>query len=235
MDILSYARRFGVLGLCAQHNYPVGHAMKLGELAVFPGGPSEDCAPAGWPGECHELTDQWRKWSATFGTLLRLATALRMDQPGELEDWYQINPGLKRDRRFLARRRQGFWNGMLAPTNQILDLAPRRLRWGVDTGMRRIEDRLKPEMMPVLRLAPISHYAALWVALSAELAFAASGSRAWLTCSDCGRMYPARRTPTTGKLRFCSDCGKRAAWRAASRAYYDRRKGKKHDTQTRTR
>jgi hypothetical protein len=228
-DILDYARRFGVLGLCAQHNCPVGHGMRIDDrLAVFPVGPSEDCHPAGWPAECLESTDQWRIWSNTFGTLLRLATALRTEKPGELEDWYSIAPRLKQDREFPERRKQAFWAGLLAPINEILDFAPRRLRWGVDAGSRRIEDRLKPQLMPALRMAPINYYAALWVALSAELAFAASGSKGWSTCQECGRMYQIRNK----NRKFCTECGRPAAARAASKRFYENhRKGKRHGTQ----
>jgi hypothetical protein len=221
-DISGYARRFGVLGLCEQHNCPVGHPMRLDGVAVFPGGPSPNCHPAGWPGVCQEPIDQWRVWSKAFGTLLRLATALRMGEPGELEDWFRAAPALKQDHQFAQRHQRGFWGGLLKPLNAILDLAPRRLGWGIDAGARLVEDSLRPEMMPVLRLVPFHDYAALWVALSAELAFAASGAKSWFTCSECGRIYPANRTPTRGKLRFCPEkCGRRAAWRAASRRYYE--------------
>ncbi|MGO9056952.1 MAG: hypothetical protein ACLQU2_06135 [Candidatus Binataceae bacterium] len=242
-EIFGYARRFGVLGLCGQHNgsagAPIGHSLGFERTGVFPGGPLRACHPRGWPKRCSEATHQWRTWSNTFGALLRLATALRTGKPGELEDWYRVTPKLKQDPGFLARHRQGFWAGLFDPLKDILDLAPRLLRWGIDAGSRRIEDRLKPDTMPVLRLVPISHYGALWVALSAELAFAASGSKGWSTCSDCGRMYPVRNK----NLKFCTECGRAAAERAASHRYYQRhkdevlkrRKGNEDGTQTQRR
>jgi hypothetical protein len=226
-EIFSYARRFGVLGLCSQHNppdgAPIGHPLRFDHVGVFPGGPLSDCHPRGWPKRCSEGTDQWRIWSAKYGALLRLATALRTGKPGELDDWYRIAPGFKQDRRFSERRKQGYWNGLLAPLSAILDLAPRFLRWGADIGTSQVEDRLELDVMPVLRLVPISPYAALWVALSAELAFAASGSKGWSTCLECGRMYEIHNR----NQKFCTDCGRPAALRAASRRHYkEHRKGK---------
>jgi hypothetical protein len=223
-EILDYARRFGVLGLCEQHECTVGHPFALHKAeepsAIFPGGPLEHCAPSGWPNECREPLALWRRWAARFGTLLRLSIELRHGRSGELDDWYLLAPGLKLEKAFAQRHREGFWAGLLEKVNQILSFAPQRLRWGVE-GKSLVEDRLLPSPPLVLRFVPFSYYGALWSALSIKLAFAAAGAKDLSFCSNCGKLFEVPHKPPTGTHTYCHrlEC-KRAALRLASRTYY---------------
>jgi hypothetical protein len=64
---------------------------------------------------------------------------------------------------------------------------------------------------------------ALFTNLLMELAFAATGSKAVLTCSSCSYLYQPKQKPRGGANRFCPTCGRAAALRFASAKYRNRR------------
>ena len=77
--ILAYARDWGPLGICPDHELPCTH--------------SQDCAPiaseasAGMQG--HESVDRWRDWSLEARAILELAAALLQSRGGVVE-WAEV-------------------------------------------------------------------------------------------------------------------------------------------------
>lgn len=59
--------------------------------------------------------------------------------------------------------------------------------------------------------------------LSMQLATAVAGGAGLTTCSACGTLYSPKRTPVPGRRHFCTQCGKRAAYRLSKRAKREKR------------
>lgn len=222
-EIEAYARRRGVLGLCA-HGVPVGHESLRTRLAWLVA-----------------LKEQWRKPVYTpFDRLLlerhrhapvgldapcfpvapaRWTTATVVSEPLELWRIYAQLAG-----RLLKVAAEGTHNrDTLAETlDHWLSLTPLRPCCALERG------RL------TLKFRSIHPLSGLFSVLGFQTFLAASAARSLLVCSSCGRPYMPRSVPRTGKHTYCRRCGINAAWRAASRRYYQNRKERRVDNGTQT-
>jgi hypothetical protein len=217
-EIFRYARRWGILGLCA-HNLPASHRSlidlswasnreKDGEapspfLEAIPKGqtlhqPDRDigefCLPATIDGEWAESLDAWRWYARTTRRLLEKAAALQ-----------------KRRRRRAAEHE---WREIVRWLNDWMWLAPTRVH-GVAT-----------KRGPTVRLRPLYSLPALSAVLAAQALFAASRSRGLSTCSNCGDLHtPSVRIPEN-KRTYCAKAKcKRAARRDAAATFRSRHPG----------
>jgi hypothetical protein len=215
-DIERYARRWGVLGLCV-HNLPMGHP-DLRPLFV-----------AEWAVQQNTTQRAGGIWFAEL---------IRMTGVPESLDLPLCAPVLRPGRRWSERLDAWRWYARTArrllemastmrgaPDRQLaakletqialwLELAPMQLACVNEGG------RLQPKHVPI---NPVS---ALSAVIAAQVFFAVSGSKGMLLCSECGRVYFPKRKPPGGEGRYCPECGRAAAERAASRRYYEKQKVK---------
>jgi predicted RNA-binding Zn-ribbon protein involved in translation (DUF1610 family) len=176
-----------------------------------------------------EKLESWRFFAAYIRAALGLAHALRIGEPGFEADWRklaqcraQISEELEPEpvgADVPARADEG-WKRVSFSLNQLLDLASlqvlARFEYHHEPGV--------PSVIPKLILIGRDQHA-LFPVLATETMLAVA-DRKILACSGCGRLFGARRRPTTGDV-WCPDCGKRAAWRAASHRYYASKKSKR--------
>jgi hypothetical protein len=192
-----YARKYGVLGLCGEHQAPEGHRVRPGEVFGI-------CAPewGGAPELCRERVDSWRYYAGFFGAVFRLASAIYSETPCDARDWSLLGIDTNTD----LNMRGGNLGALATMINGLLTVAPLQPTAGGGTI--------------VVRLATSNNWSGLFGGLAALLLFAVSKVGGLQTCSSCGGIYRPVRSPVAGRNRYCSECGLRAAWRTASAKRY---------------
>jgi predicted RNA-binding Zn-ribbon protein involved in translation (DUF1610 family) len=215
-DIEKYAHRWGVLGLCV-HNLPIGHPDLL-PLFVAEIAAQQLTPRAGgiWFAELIRMTGVPQTVGLTQCVPL-LHPGRRWSERLDAWRWYA---GTARRLLEMASKAREAPDPHSAATLRTqlecwLELAPMQLACTDEHG------RLEPKLIPA---NPVS---ALSAVIAAQVCFAASGSKSLLHCSECGRVYFPKRKPTRGQDRYCPDCGPHAAWRAASRRHYEKRKAER--------
>jgi hypothetical protein len=203
--VLSYANKFGVLGLC-EHGMPLGHKGQMPIEGI--------CTPIGWPSpECRESIEQWHFYARGFRAVLRLSVALHEGKSGNADDWKHALelPRIIAD----ARRSEGPWDSVFGIVNRLMDMSAVRPYCNV-----------KPDKTMYVELRATNVNSVLFATLVTELLFTVTKSKGLLVCSHCGRFFLPNHRPRTGVRRFCRRCGVKAAWRSASA---DRRLRKKEE------
>ena len=220
-EILAFAKRYSVLGICPGHGLPVGHTAKphlipLSELvngAAFPIHYADDCfgpIDANSPGRRWESTEDWRRWARRFRMLYDAASELK--DPDSPQTVQKLNLpfllGWREPSEHRSRSRSG-WGDITRSLNT----------WLLDSGVTPVlvidGDRKEIELSGEPR-----H---VFAALVLQLLLFVKGSKRIYTCDSCGRDMPARkRAPKTGQGKYCdrADCqleGKRK-WARKTRA-----------------
>ncbi|HXG66630.1 MAG TPA: hypothetical protein VNO70_16135 [Blastocatellia bacterium] len=243
-----YASRWGVLGIC-EHGLPASHnpppfpvprekqkiAAKLYHAGIAPrrlplpaSWEVPWCYPRGWPYDCRESLDVWRRLSRQARAILKVADALHAGWAGELADWKAA---------LRAKARDPWWKVFreLKPREQI------EAGWQVlekEVNAWLVTGNVRPQLylvkgVPSLKLISGGDpaiqviYGGLFSALSAQLLFAVSGTQGFAFCSGCGDLYHyEKRRPKSGQHHFCPDCreGNRGSMRLASARYRERKR-----------
>jgi len=73
---------------------------------------------------------------------------------------------------------------------------------------------------PQIRLSAIPDFA--FSVLALQLLLFVTGSEHVATCSNCGQTYLTKRRPQAGRDHYCSNCGRRAANRAAIQRFREK-------------
>jgi hypothetical protein len=213
-EIENYARKNGVLGLCA-HGLPAGHKSLRGRLTFL-------FALAKQKRDAHLSVFDW------------LSVQWLKSKPDEIDA--PCFPELHRD--VVLSEPIGLWRVLALRAGELLKVAAEGREqdrgeltetldhWLALTPLRPccVLDKRGRLTLKLRAAHPLS---ALFGVLGAQLFSAASGGKSWLVCSGCGKWYRPERLPRTGTHSYCPACGKKAAWRAASRRYYADRKEKK--------
>ncbi|MHC4608034.1 MAG: hypothetical protein ACYTAF_14075 [Planctomycetota bacterium] len=206
-DIERFANRFGVLGICQKHGLPVSH--------------QEGCLPLGFPDDCHEPLQSWRKYAARMRAVYDLASQLRAGNLGQDEDWWLLYPQFEKNqpfetigvdetaRNWRAHKRQE----QLTMARFCLREEMDRLLKLADVGLRlewqravRSKDGPQPAQW-VVRVR-YGHWLNLFGALVVQLLLEVceSGEDAYL-CSGCGKSYTREgRRPNASQNNYCPSC-----------------------------
>jgi hypothetical protein len=211
--IPKYARRWSVLGLC-KHNLPMGHPQLCPPsaarrdskfLEVIPKdqnlGVSElgVCRPAeNERGEHIESLAAWRFYAKTANEILKQAEALHR--------------AAKNNTRVQRKRLSTAWQQIRSLIDDWLFIAPMQVGCMLQRG------RLTVGLKPVNELSSLS------AVVAAQTLSFATRSSGLTTCSACGRLCLPSLRIQEGRRRYCSNCGRRAAQRDASRDYRSRRR-----------
>jgi hypothetical protein len=217
-EIFRYAKRFGPLGLCEKHNFPVLHN-------------AQPC----WPkrvetGVFAESTTAWRRYAKRVNAILSIAVAMRGDKMGALDDWQTLlSAGAKAISSSSAKHRT--WLLALAVNGLIENAQPKLLVYP-DAAKDRLQIVFAGvSMMAGLRLLNqpdilATKDEALWLpsagnllaVIALQTAMAVASHAGLAKCADCGDLYRPVRALPLNKLHFCPKCG-----RKASRKLYMRR------------
>ena len=215
--ILHFARKWGVLGLCREHNLPPGHgghlcSFRLGPPVALRGDdtttttwwPSDPEAPANnrFPSYSEPLAI-WRRFSKAVESILAIKTHLKDNKLPPVRRWEPVYecPWTQYDWMYpfptephLMDRSLDTARGLLACT----------INWWLTFGnVRPSIDWAAGRTTTALRFS----VGGLFGALALQLLLIASGSKGWAICYSCQKPYPPRkRRPKAGQRNFCPTC-----------------------------
>jgi hypothetical protein len=208
---LEFALSWGVLGLCG-HNEPLFHRVR-------------PCLPRRVGSEFVEPIAYWRNRARHIRAILNVKASLKRDKLGNLSDWRTIWPIKPPANRTEAAH-------YLASVTSIL-----LSQVNVHPGLFCVDNRLTilfigGKLVDLLNAMTRKPKISSWLSTSGNLlaeiaigaALALQEGSGWTLCSapDCGRLYRPKRHTPEGRLHFCPDCGKRAAWRLSKRRHRPR-------------
>jgi hypothetical protein len=221
--VLAFARRWGVLHICAAHGLPASHNPMPRGAAL---GEPDYCEPvvrehAGYR-IGREPLRSWFDLAGTFNSVLAIAAALLGRQAGSMDAW----------ERLWRPQPEGVGVGDTSwrMLGDRLGTDPGRDRVQLGEAVRRLLDWANLQASftwspvaerPTFEVVPGS----LFTALAIELCSALAGTEALAQCSSCGRFFSPARRPRPRRRRYCRRC--RAARRPQRDAErdYARRKG----------
>lgn len=226
-EVLEYARRWGVLGLCRDHGLPATHQMKTASADMITADPLIylfNCEQRNADGWIYEPLDRWKYFSEQVRTLITLALALHKGKLGEKEHWDIVLGG--------PWGKPGYVRTMSSNTGEILHFEPSLVeskirlsfvvnRWLAMTAVRPFffwaEEYPDLELSPPFNL-PKGHNLLSVLAVQAMLLI--NRSTDYSICAGCDKPFFLRRGQSSNRRSFCRECGLKAARREAVRRYY---------------
>jgi hypothetical protein len=228
LAIERYARKWGVLGIC-RHGLPRTHRRKLVsalaeqesfcKLNLYRS--PDALIRSGW-----EPLSRWRDYASKAKLILKAGAQLHL---GEAVKDKAVATGLQ-----LPVGRYETLGELLrlqiacvrVEINRWLMLGAVRphFKWStthgasVDIGTAAISWP-DTDAESLLRYSGEWQGTTLFGALGVQLLMAVSRSQGFASCSECGTPFIPTRRPAMNSSRYCSKCGKRAAWRRASSKY----------------
>lgn len=205
-DILEFAKKWGVLGIC-KHDLPYTHIPPpLVETPI-----KFWCVPReNKNGEYWESVKAWRYYARHALAMVRIAANLHRNRPGEIEDWNTIG-GFDAD--------SDDWVRGVSVNNDRIFLATQVSFW-LEIG------NVRPKFEWRDNITTISFDAHLFGVLASQLLLLVSRTKGLGFCSNCGDPFvPVNRRPKEGQRNYCAKCGRKAALRDAQRDRRRRLKG----------
>lgn len=227
-EILAYARKWGVLGICERHGLPCSHNQ-------YPYGPYDGVKPClpmlvtplpreGSDFQVGEPLAHWRVWSRKAQAILNIGARLNQGKLARLEDWQALKDlhdsglGETEQEPFMknvakARAELAFELDGWISMGQVRP----RISWKTDNT------RLKAQFS----LDAVSSGPNLFGLLALNIAVAIAsgeGEKGLAVCCACGESYPPKRRPDPNRRNYCEDCGLKAAQREAAREYRRRQR-----------
>lgn len=241
-EILDFARRWGVLGIC-DHGLPTSH--------------HPDCLPTtrreGGNWYFQEPLSVWRRYSACADAVLNVAGEVALERNGRADDWRVLFRWREEDERqpgdwpigwgyvpVVRLRERGFRDSEI--DDDLIDKHARLLGlpWG---SLSRAREMLAVHINGWIRMSGTvpwldwdpklqvwridlipSGYAfssgltlGLLGALSIRLMLVAADSEGFALCTSCHQSYVPNRRPDPTRRNYCQTCGNKAAWRDAAR------------------
>jgi hypothetical protein len=211
-QVLEFARRWGVLGLC-KHGLSAGH---VHAAAIGPAGAEpplvrfqyHHCAAVRRSNQYVEPLAVWRSYAAQFNAALRIAAAIRRGQLGDLADWHTLQEWCGGVMRFNTP--EDAKHLLAAVVNRWLEMTDVRPRfyWIADRTLFTLTNKMGSALFP-----------ALVVQLMVEI----SQSKGLTRCSGCGDVFALKLGQSARRSRFCPNCQKQnMPARLAARRYRER-------------
>ena len=216
--ILAYAKKWGVLGLCANHGLPLSHNR-------VPFG-SQFGMEACWPKQegtlLWEPISSWREFSRCFKTVWSLSQQMNRGLAGNIEDWLVLRRWEPRasDASWIVRDPQDV-NRTLALGDSQRYLSSVVNLWLLLGGVR--PTCSWSETTNQWELLMSAGWPPLFGQLTMKLMVAVADKEGFATCSNCRNWYIPTKRPSPNRRNYCQrDECKQAAWRDSKR---DRRRG----------
>lgn len=208
--ILSYARIWGMLGVCERHNLPCTHnppPFTVRTLAV--GVSSVWCQPQ-WSNDegFRESVETWQGFSRLMRALLNIASDLHLDRQTCRDDWHSAftdGPGSL----VLLLNEMGIKNWGFALDYPDMWKEPSEIQW-------QVVERILNLMLEWGNVRPIFQVTkgtpsikmgseGLFGALVVLLMFAIGRMDGFAICTACRESYPPKRRPRIGQRNYCSN------------------------------
>ena len=199
-NIARYARRWGVLKICACHlpytHNPVRPWNRMGPMVTW-------CNPLGFhegrrsDGQWWEPIDAWRRWSRQARSILKIIGTLRDGCLPDKDDWQVVysHSGAPRQAPWWKRR-----DGVEFERQKIAEIVNEWLILGDVRPVLHWETwQSKPAVVKM-------NQPGLFPAIAYQLALALSTRRAVSICSGCGFGYFPKKASSPGRRSFCEDC-----------------------------
>lgn len=208
--ILSFAKQWGVLGLCV-HGLPASHLDVMSGKSY--GAPHCDFIESGRSDlTLQEPIAKWRKWSSCADAIMQIAATLRVNEMPEGALWERL---LFQRRRILGVT----FDPKLKPSKQNQSA----FAWARDIFQSEINDWLNighvgPRVMPnkqrQLEMVMLANSVPnLFGSIGIALAMTACGNNGLKICSACGGWHVPNRMPNEDRNTFCNKCrGSKTQW-----------------------
>lgn len=224
-SVLAFAKKYGPLGLC-EHGSPLMTHRRNRLLCP----PIYLQTPEGL--EIREKMSAVLAWARSANALLGVATKVHRGEAVTDAEWraarmrksrsYDLNtgssvrlplPSAGLQAKQMLRGIASIWLRLGDPRPCVGVDASGRLKLEFISGDQSIDGVPAELDAAAAQLANNLNFAVL----SMQLASAVCGGAGLATCSNCGALYPPKRTPVEGRRHFCPQCGVRAAWRLSKR------------------
>gem|GEM_PF-2280646 len=183
-DVLEFARKWGVLGICRQHLVPFPHPRFETDGSQF-----QPCDYLEYPtGHLIEPVYRWREFSWRARAILRIASRLHQNKPGFFEDW-----------RVLWSLKSPHTN-----SNDILNYERRSLGDIIHGWL--VYGQVEPQFDWVTEKPTFSLSCNVIGLIGCHLMFAVSRSQGIAICTSCGFPYSPGRRKAQTRNNFCDDC-----------------------------
>ncbi len=203
-DVLRFAGRYGVLGLCKVHALPACQPQGHEQVA--------HCAP-GSP----ESVDAWLAYAQSARELLGRAVELHQAGSPKDTDWWELADQINR----------WLYLGNVVPVctpatrNPGLDLS---LVNGMLLALRASGFTVRPfPNAPAIKMPLISGFQGVFSVIAVQLFSAAAAKDGPALCYACGRIYMPTRRPR-GERHYCQNCGRAVAVRVSAREHKRRKR-----------
>jgi hypothetical protein len=212
--ILEFATVWGVLGLCHRHGKPLHHQVPA-------------CTPRRVGDEFFEPIAGWRGRARYVRSILNIKAALNRGDPGLSADWKAVWRGAPPGDRSLALRSLALVASIFLSEIEVqpmLQCVNQRLAVTFIGGKL---PQIFKSMAASEGIGPwLSSSGTLLAEIGMRTVLALQEGAGWATCSnpDCRRLYRPKRHLAEGRLNFCTDCGKRVAWRLSKQRASARRR-----------
>jgi hypothetical protein len=217
-QLLMFARRWGPLRLCREHQLPAGHARRPGQpwcdldhvdAVQLSDEQRRELSAFGNELVYAESLNAWRKFAAEARALLRLADELRNGHLGRPDDWRvayertgRVAPWWRRD---LDQRSADFRGQLKAERNRLMANVREWLELG-RVGPWPVWTDAGPQLEFGGGAILLHGGGELFAALAWQLALGIGRrDRRSAICSGCGEPYSPQRYPS-GTYHYCPQC-----------------------------
>jgi len=229
--VLSFARSWGVLGICEQHGLPCSHSQPPFGLneGVIPCLPMlVTPLPAEGPSAVQfwEPLSVWCAWSRKAKALVNIAAQLNQGRKASFEEWNIVKD----------IRDTGLGETQEKPYVKDLQTARRELAWELDgwISIGQVRPRISWNRTPSgwrFSLDAVSTGPNLFGLLALYIASEVGGTgKGSAICSSCTKWYRLERRLNPKNRNYCPECrgesGKQAARRDAARDFRRRQRDK---------
>jgi hypothetical protein len=222
-EILKYARRWGVLGIC-EHGLPSSHNSETGPAGCFP-----NELDKGWLWFT-EPVERWRYFSRKFSAIQYVGAYLNQDKLGDEVDWELIErPRVYLNQNFEPRQRPRFpadlAEGRLLLARELNKLIRiGQVRPGVAWDEKKAHWQITLEADSLLNLFGLVGLSLVQSICRQDL----------VICSACGNSYKPKRRPNPERRNYCLDCrARKISKRDASRDDRKRKRQKRRSLRKR--
>lgn len=220
--VLRYARQYGPLGICADHDLPTSHNPRPTHLGGYQG-IAYWCETRGYHGrntetgyDAWEPIAAWHLFARQAQAILDVAARLHEEELPRIEDWeviYERQPGVD----------PGRWKARAKTASHERHILALILNEWLELGNVRPVISWRPQQSPAIELR-----AGLFGVIAMQLVQVVARTVGLWTCSGCGHGYARETRPREGDERnYCPGC--RAAGRPLRDAKYAYRQRKSRE------
>ncbi len=210
-SILAFARKWGVLEIC-EHMLPCTHNLRRAFTLS-----GRWCTPLIYPDGSQNFMEPipyWYFYARQMRALLNIATRLKQDMPGLVDDWKIIQvPGLGRESEVKKISEETFARifGRAVEDDKVF------VRMMLDRWLSMGD--VRPNLIWDDEQCAVSFDNTLFGMLAMQLMLEIGSAGGIAFCSGCGQTYsPRLRRPKVNQRNYCQKCGRRAALRDAQAA-----------------